>query len=528
MTEADPETTHAPAVEGRPGYGRDQNRALTGVARGGTFALGGTTLAAVLGFALTFVVTRGLSTSTAGEFFSVTAVFLVLQTFVAFGVAAGVVRFVPRYFALDRAGDVPTLLLIAIVPVTCAALVVAVVLWFAAPRLAATFSAGSSDSVLASFRLLALFLVPAVLETAVVESTRAFRSITSYVLIQQITLPLARPLLVLLAISTGAPLAGVVLAWAAPLLVGLALAAVVVGRTLRARYGGSAWYARTTSVGSITREYWAFTIPRGVSAAIDIALTWLDVLLVAALVSPADAAIYAAASRFVTTGTLALQAMRLAAAPEISAALARQDREHASALYRVTTQWVILSSWPLYLVLALFGPWILGLFGPGYQAGAASLAVLSVAMMFALAAGNVGSVLLMGGRSLWVLGDKVVVLAVNIAANLLLIPRYGILGAALAWALSIVVDNIVALVQVHHGMKVSSRGRGMVLAMALSVACFGVVGLIARLALGATLLGLTAALLVGSTTYALLIWRNRRPLDLSLLRSSLRVRARTA
>ena len=85
--------------------------------------------------------------------------------------------------------------------------------------------------------------------------------------------------------------------------------------------------------------------------------------------SSAQAAIYAAASRFITTGTLALQAMRLAAAPEISAAMAADDKKRASDLYRVTTQLVILASWPLYLMLAVFAPGILLLFGGGKISG---------------------------------------------------------------------------------------------------------------------------------------------------------------
>ena len=490
---------------------------MPGVARGGVLALVGTATAAVLGFVLTVVVTRGLSATMAGEFFTVTALFLIVQTVVAFGVAAGVVRFVPRFLVLGRASDIPALLGVAGVPVAIAGALASVALWFAAPALDGLFSDGTG-ATLDSFRLLALFVLPGVLEIVAVESTRAFRSISSYVLLQQILLPLSRPVLVYAAIAAGAPLAVVVAAWALPLVVALAIAAVVVLRSLRRldRSGpATPWRA-------VSREYWSFTALRGISSVIDVALTWLDVLMVAALLSAAEAAVYAAASRFITAGTLALSAMRLAAAPEISAALARDDRARASELYRVTTQWVVLSSWPLYLVLGLFGPVVLGLFGPGYESGATPLAILCAAMLVALAAGNVGSVLLMGGRSSWVLAVKVVVLTVNVVANLVLIPRLGIVGAAIAWALAIVVDNAVSVLLVHRGMLVSSRGPGLRLAMLLSAACFGLLGVLARLTLGATLAGLVATLVVAGSIYAVLVWRSRDTLDLGVLRGAVR------
>jgi O-antigen/teichoic acid export membrane protein len=133
----------------------------------------------------------------------------------------------------------------------------------------------------------------------------------------------------------------IVAAWAVPLVIALVLAVVVLARAMRrtlvpALEGAAA----PGAYGTLAKEYWAFTFPRGLGSTIDIVLTWLDVLLVAAMVSSAQAAIYAAASRFITTGTLALQAMR-PAAPEISAAMAADDKKRASDLYRVTTQLVI-------------------------------------------------------------------------------------------------------------------------------------------------------------------------------------------
>lgn len=506
--------------------GPHQNeRALSGVARGGTVALGGTVFAAALGFGLTFIVTRGLSADVAGQFFTVMAIYFVLQTLVAFGVAAGVVRFVPRFRALGRTGDLPRLLIVAIAPVAGFAAVASVALWVVAPRLSTVFDASDPSSTVVAFRLLALFLVPGVLEVALVEGTRAFRSITGYVLIQQVVLPLGRAVAVLVAVAGGSSLVGVVLAWLLPVILTLVLAGGLFYFSVRgARADG--WPPPTESWGGIASEYWSFTVARGLSGAIDIALTWLDVLMVAAMVSAADAAVYAAASRFVTTGTLALQAMRLAAAPEISAALARDDRAHASALYRVTTQWVVLSSWPLYLLLAIFAPWILGLFGPGYDRGAPALAVLSLSMLVALAAGNVGSVLLMGGRSTWVLADKAIVLAVNLVLNLLLIPYFGIVGAAAAWAVAIVVDNGLALLQVHLGMRVTSRGPGMVRAMLYAAVCFGGIALAVRFLLGPTFPGLLIAIIVGLAVYAALVWRSRKDLELALLRGAVGLRPR--
>ena len=100
----------------------------------------------------------------------------------------------------------------------------------------------------------------------------------------------------------------------------------------------------------------------------------------------------------------------------------------------------------------------------------------------------------------------------------------GILGAAMAWAVSIVVDNVLAVLQVHRGLRVSSRGPGMVHAMVLSAAVFGGVGVLVRILLGPTLLGLVVAVVVAGALYLPLVRRSRKALELSVLGDALRSR----
>ena len=501
----------------------DRNDLLRGAARGGGLAAAGGAIAAVLGFLLTLVITRGLSTTSAGQFFTATAVFLILQTFVSFGVGAGLVRFVPRLRALNRDADIPALLVMAFLPVVAIGVLGSTALWVAAPELAHRLSADGPAPTEQGLRMLAFFLLVGVLELGAVECTRAFGNISRYVLIQQILVPLSRPLLVLIALGLDASLGGVLLAWAIPLVGALVLAAIVIARQLRQSYGRVlAWPVRTCRLRELAREYWSFTSARGVAGAIDIVLTWLNVLLLAALGSPAQAAIYAAATRFITSGTLVMQALRLATATELSARLARADIAGAGALYRVSTQWVVLTSWPLYITMGVFAPTVLAVFGPTYVEGSTALSILCAAMLVNLAAGNVGSALLMGGKSAWVLGDKLVALAVNVIASLLLIPPLGVNGAAIAWGLTIVIDSAIAFAQVHRGMGLSGRGDGVITATALALITWATVTLTARAVWGSTVLTLGSSVVIAAALYGLGLWRRRDLLELGLLFSALR------
>ncbi|WP_283139097.1 polysaccharide biosynthesis C-terminal domain-containing protein [Rhizohabitans arisaemae] len=272
-----------------------------------------------------------------------------------------------------------------------------------------------------------------------------------------------------------------------------------------------------TSWGATAREFWGFAGPRGVASVLEIAIVQVGVLLAGAMLTSHDAGIYATASRFVTTGTLVLAATRIAIAPQISAMLARGERAEAQRLNAVATGWVVAASWPLYLSLAVFGPFVLTLFGEDFTGGAVPLAILALGMLGVLAAGNVQTVLLMGGKSSWSLLNKVVALTVCVAAHLILLPAYGLIGAAVAWAITMLVDTALAAVQVRMLLGLRLGLRGPAVAALWALLWFGGAGLVVRSVLGANAGSFALYLLVACAGYGFALWRLRARLHLDVL-----------
>ena len=162
------------------------------------------------------------------------------------------------------------------------------------------------------------------------------------------------------------------------------------------------------------------------------------------IASPAEAGVYAVVTRTVRAGQVVDRAMRLAVSPTISRLLARGESAATRALHTSVTRAMILMSWPFYLTLAIMGPAILGLFGPGFESGAVPLVILSGAMMVASSAGMLQSIILQGGNSSWQVANKSVVLAASVSLNLLLVPVLGIIGAAMTWAFVTLLDTAIA------------------------------------------------------------------------------------
>src|SRR5262249_11892687 len=178
------------------------------------------------------------------------------------------------------------------------------------------------------------------------------------------------------------------------------------------------------------RGFWQFTTPRGIASLAKITLQRIDIVLVAIIMGPAAAAVYTAATRFLVVGQLGNMAISMAAQPRFTELFAIADRRSANVVYQVTTAWLVLLTWPLYLVALVCGPEGPGVFGHSYRAGADVMLILGLTMLLATACGQVDMVLITTGRSSWSLLNGLLAVGVNVGLDLVLIPRYGITGAA--------------------------------------------------------------------------------------------------
>lgn len=483
------------------------------LARAGLISLIGGATGAVFGLILAIVVGRGLGVQGAGFFFQTVALFMIVANVLELGADTGLVRELSRQVSLGRYADLRRTVLIAVVPVLTVGVVMVAVLCLGAPVLAGLISAPSARATTEGLIVHTMpFVVLASLVTVLLGGTRGLGSVLPFVSVYNVGLPVARVLLVLAALAAGFELFGVAQAWVIPSVLAAAVAAVVLVRQLTLMpFEQAVPAAPRTPVRLLAREFWSFSAPRGLAAALEIVLAWLDVLLVGALLGPAAAGIYAVASRCVRAGLLVDTAMRMAVSARISATLAVGDLERARNLLRRTTQSMILLSWPLYATLACFAPVVLDVFGAGFEAGTTTVELLCAAMMLLSGAGMVQTVLLMGGRSRWQLNNKVVALVVNIAANVVLMPVLGIAGAAVAWVLTVAVDTALATWQVQHRMAVRVSARALAAPVAVVLVTVVVPGVLVRVVLGATAVALAVHLVVAAILFtgACLVFRSR-------------------
>jgi O-antigen/teichoic acid export membrane protein len=508
---------------GRSGGGSE----ISQLARGGTLALIGSAASSVLGFALIVVLTRGLgSPRAAGVALEAMTLFLILTNAAELGADTGLVRMVAGYRATHQARDIPRTLSVALWPVVVVSTLAGAAVYVFAPQLSHVFITDASRADAVTYlRIFAPFIPLATLTTVVLAATRGFGTMVPYVGVWNIGLPLVRPVAIGAVLALGMGVTAVALAWGIPAAVGLVISLAALRRYLRRTERREfAWSAPARPVRELRREFWRFTAARGLAGFMQITIIQINVLLVGALATTSDAGVFAAVSRFVGVGTFALQAVGIALAPQIASLMAQGERRKAERVFQTGTWWLMALGWPMYVVMAVFAPFLLRVFGHEYVRGSAALVILSIGMLIFVGTGNNKIVLLMGGGSGWNLVITSTTLVVDVALNVLLIPVMGIEGAAVALTATILVDNVATTLVVWRKLHVSPFGVGYPVVVLGSLLCFGALGAAVRVELGMTLKSFAGFALVSCLLYLGVLWRFRNVLRLSALKAAVRMR----
>ncbi len=508
----------APVTE--PAGGPDEpGGGLQKLAKDGVLGLAGAAVSAVLNVVLVLVVIRSAGKEGAGVIFAVTSLFLIASTIARLGSPTGLVYFLVRARTSGRVDTLRQVLRTGLVPVVVASVLVALLIVGFAPTLASWIAPTDSAAAQAPLRLLALLLPAAAVSDTLLMGSRGFNAMRPLILVERIGRPVAQVLLTGAAILLGwKGTSALTSAWAIPYLLSAAVAGYWTLQLIRRTERRADVRPLAGSGGG--REFWRFTAPRALQSIVQIALQRLDIVLVSALRGPADAAVYAAVTRFLVFGQLGAQAITSAIQPRLSALFSAGDVAGASRVYQVSTCWLVLLTWPVYLSLAVFSRQIPELFGRGYGAGTAVLVVLAGAMLVATGSGLVDVVLAMSGRTTWTLANSILALTVDVTLNLILIPRIGILGAAIAWAGAIVANNLVPLTQLGLAMRLHPFGRGTVLAMGTALTWLAAVPVVAGLLFAWTAPVLLVAMALGTVGYVLTLWRWRSVFELDALRGA--------
>ncbi|MGW0228640.1 hypothetical protein ACWDWO_10035 [Actinopolymorpha singaporensis] len=506
------------------------------LARNGILNLAGTLVGGAASIALVVVVANGVPQDVAGMLFAATSFFLIVTAISGLGTDVGLAHTIQRQLAAGSLAGAVRTVWIALRPVLGLSAAAAVVVWLVAPWLATVLGTGESGGVTsaehgatmtAMLRVLAVSLPVATAYDTILAATQAHQTMRPNVIVEKLGRLPGQILCIVVVLLVGAGPVWLAVAWVAPYAVGL-LGVAWWYRSLVARLQADPAgdpLGRTPGdaapPATLARDFWGFTAPRALGRICQVALQRSDIVLVAALLSPRHAAVYTAATRFLVLGQLGVQAIQQVLQPQLAGLFARGDLAGVREAFSASTAWLMALAWPIYLCSAVAAPVLLKVFGGGYEAGRATVVILALAMLATTATGSVDVVLLMAGRSRQSLVNNAAALVVDVVLVVLLVPRLGITGAAIAWAAALAVRNTLPMVQVRRAYGVMSFGPPVLWVAASAGLCFGVVPLLVHLVAPMNVGVVIGWLVPMCAVYAALLWKGRNHLQLAAFRTAL-------
>jgi O-antigen/teichoic acid export membrane protein len=196
------------------------------------------------------------------------------------------------------------------------------------------------------------------------------------------------------------------------------------------------------------RAVFSFALPLWMSGLLNQFRKNIEIVLLGALASVTAVGIFTIVSRVNMLGHVAYRAIIVSVKPVLAALHDAGDHSGLSDLYATTTRWTLALNLPFFLIMVLYAEPLLLIFGQAFAAGAAALVVLAFAELIVGATGICGSIIDMTGHVRVKLVNSVLSIAILLGSSALLIPRWGVLGAAVASLIAVGTLNVLRVVEV--------------------------------------------------------------------------------
>lgn len=206
------------------------------------------------------------------------------------------------------------------------------------------------------------------------------------------------------------------------------------------------------------KEILAFTIPLLTSELVFIAMSTSDAVMLEYFNGTIDVAASRAVLPTAQMNRLIMTGFATLFTPMAARMFARKDWEGINNLYWQTAIWIAVFTFPIFVVSFSLAEPITGLlYGPKYVALGSGpiLAILSLGYYFQSALGFNGLTLKVYGKLRYIVTLNILAAVANVVANLILIPRYGALGAAIGTTGTLIIHNILKQTGLRMGTGIS-------------------------------------------------------------------------
>lgn len=189
----------------------------------------------------------------------------------------------------------------------------------------------------------------------------------------------------------------------------------------------------------------ALSFPMFMTNSLQVIMGQSDVVMIGIFRSTSELGVYSIVFTLAMLISFVLTSVNVMAAPKFSELFHHNKMDELVYIVEKSSKLMFWVTLPIIIILVVLGKLILGIWGEAFVSGYTALVILVVGQFINAASGSVGYIMNMVGYQKQFRNIVFVAVIVNISLNYLLIPIYGIVGAAWATAISIALWNLLAV-----------------------------------------------------------------------------------
>jgi O-antigen/teichoic acid export membrane protein len=400
-------------------------------------------LSALLLFLFYVVTSRYLGAADAGLYFLAYTITTIAAVLGRIGLDNTVLRFVAAHAAVGDWAAVRGVYRKASRLVLAASAMTALVVAVAAPWLSVALFAKPDLTHLLHWMSLAV--VPAALLSLQAQGLQGLKRIRDSSLVGNIGLPLTSLIgVVALAPRWGA--AGAVWAYS-------------LGAILTAGFGVWRWRLALRGIPNVVPRFETSlllesSIPLFWVSSLQLVISWASTVSLGLLADSAAVGIFSAANRTAMLTSFVLMAVNSISAPKFAALHKQGDLATLGEIARKSAKLMALVASPVLAIFLLFPTWVMSLFGAEFASGATVLSILALGQFVNVVTGSVGWILIMCGYERLMRNNIAICAALSVSLNILLVPRLGAIGAAVATAVTLSLQMLIGAAMVWQKLGV--------------------------------------------------------------------------
>ncbi len=356
------------------------------------------------------------------------------------GLDRGTLRFVSYYLGTKDQMKIKGVILYSLKFSIITSLIFSILIFIFAPQISVKIF--HNDSLIKIIKILAFSIPAYVLSEVLLSIIRAYREVKYVVYSKNLLEGLSKIVLSLIAIYFGYALFGISLAYVISLVVTFVVTFYFIEKKL------FPIFKKDVKTEYNNKQIFSYSWPLMISNIMELALIWVDTILLGYFKTSSEVGIYNAAFPTAMLLTSIPVAILTLFTPTMSKLIGEKRIEEQKEIFNITSKWIFLAALPVSIIIMYLSKDILKLlFGSSYASGYLALSILAFGFLISAVSFTSRKLLEVYKKSNLILINSMIAIVLNVALNIILIPKFDIIGAAISSAISFIVYSGLFIMQ---------------------------------------------------------------------------------